>query len=140
MKKILEAFAVLLLAPAGIGAVDSAAPSARAGDFMALNPEILRFLEEHVSRPPPKVESVVVRLIPLAEPIVPAEDRWAFRRFVTGLFGQRRRQLIRALRTVTGLSAEAIQDLIGPLGLAATARPEVLTPHEFAALFAAIPR
>ena len=91
-------------------------------------------------RPPPKVESVVVRLIPLAEPIVPVEDRWAFRRFVTGLFGQRRRQLTRALRTVTGLSAEAIQDLIGPLGLAATARPEVLTPHEFAALFAAIPR
>jgi len=91
-------------------------------------------------RPPPKVESVVIRLVPLAEPIVPAEDRPVFRRFVAGLFGQRRRQLTRALRTVTGLSPEAVGDLIGPLGLDAAARPEVLTPHEFAALFAAVPR
>lgn len=91
-------------------------------------------------RPPPKVESVVVRMVPLAEPLVPTTQREAFRGFVAGLFGQRRRQVRRALRTVTGLSADAVQDIVGPLGLDASARAEVFTPHEFAALFGAMPR
>ncbi len=91
-------------------------------------------------RPPPKVDSVVVRLAPLAEPVVASIDRPAFRRFVAGLFGQRRRQLTRALRTVSGLSADEVHGLLEQLGLDAAARPEVLTPHEFAALFGAVPR
>lgn len=91
-------------------------------------------------RPPPKVDSVVVRLAPLADPVVASTDRPAFRRFVAGLFGQRRRQLTRALRTVTGLSADEVEALLEQLGLDAAARPEVITPHEFAMLFGAVPR
>ncbi len=91
-------------------------------------------------RPPPKVDSVVVRLIPRKDPLTRVEEREPFRRFVTGLFGQRRRQLARALRTVTGLSPGGVADLLDRVELDPAARPEVLTPQEFMDLFRLLPR
>ena len=91
-------------------------------------------------RPPPKVDSAVVRLTPRSDPLTTAEEREPFRRFVTGLFGQRRRQLVRALRTVTDLPAAGVADLLAALGVNPAARPEVLTPQEFVDLFRLQPR
>ena len=88
--------------------------------------------------PPPAVDSAVVRLTPLAEPMVPERDRVEFRQFVTALFGQRRKQLSRATRTVTGLTKNEVDDLLVELDLSTTARPEVLTPSEILRLFRAI--
>ncbi len=88
--------------------------------------------------PPPEVDSAVVRLTPLAEPLVAESERTGFRRFVTSLFGQRRRQLSRALRTVTGLSRAAIDEKLQLLGMSTSARPEVLTREEMLGLFRAV--
>ena len=86
-------------------------------------------------RPPPKVESAVVRLTPRARPLVPLESLAAFRSFVQAAFGQRRKQMVRVLRGVRGLSAGEAVALLGRVGIEATARPEVVTPEQFAALF-----
>jgi 16S rRNA (adenine1518-N6/adenine1519-N6)-dimethyltransferase len=86
-------------------------------------------------RPPPKVDSVVVRLKPLAKPLTVSGERGPFRRFVTGLFGQRRKQLARALRTVTGKATADISRVLDELGLDRETRAEVLTPEDFVDLF-----
>jgi len=85
-------------------------------------------------RPPPKVESAVLRLTPLAEPLVADSLLPAFRRLVVGLFGFRRKQLVRGLRELTDWPAERVQGVLAALGLDPAARPEVVTPHQFVAL------
>jgi len=90
--------------------------------------------------PPPAVDSAVVRLTPLAKPFIGESDRLGFRRFVTALFGQRRKQLSRALRTVTGLGKKSVDDILSELNLDISARPEVLTRDEMIRLFYAIDR
>jgi 16S rRNA (adenine1518-N6/adenine1519-N6)-dimethyltransferase len=85
-------------------------------------------------RPPPKVESALLRLTPLAEPMVADGRVPAFRRLVVGLFGFRRKQLLRGLRELTGWPAERVQALLHELGFDATVRPETLAPTQFVAL------
>jgi 16S rRNA (adenine1518-N6/adenine1519-N6)-dimethyltransferase len=89
-------------------------------------------------RPPPKVESAVVRLTPRAEPLVPIESLASFRNFVQAAFGLRRKQMVRVLRTVRGLSAERSAEVLERVGIDPSARPEVISPREFAALFEAL--
>ncbi len=88
--------------------------------------------------PPPQVDSAVIRLTPLAEPLVPAARQAAFRRFVTAVFGQRRKQLRRILRSIAGIDRDAAELTLTRQGLAPTARPETLTPKTLARLFDAI--
>jgi 16S rRNA (adenine1518-N6/adenine1519-N6)-dimethyltransferase len=86
-------------------------------------------------QPPPKVESAVVRITPRVKPLVQVDSLAAFRTFVQAAFGQRRKQMQRVLRTVRGLSAEEASALLERVGIDPTARPEVLSPGEFAELF-----
>ena len=88
--------------------------------------------------PPPKVESAVVRLTPRDQPLVPVESLAAFRTFVQAAFGQRRKQMVRVLRSVRGFSAEEAGKLLESSGIEATSRPEVVSPAQFATLFARI--
>ena len=82
-------------------------------------------------RPPPAVDSAVVRLTPLDTPLVAADDQAEFRRFVTALFGQRRKQLGGALRNVTGLERDAVARRLAALDVEPTLRCETLPPAEF---------
>jgi 16S rRNA (adenine1518-N6/adenine1519-N6)-dimethyltransferase len=79
-------------------------------------------------RPPPKVRSAVVRLTPLAEPLVTFEEVAPFRVFVTACFGKRRKQLKNA---VPGLAEWDVANL----GIDPTVRPERLPPEAFVRLF-----
>ena len=87
-------------------------------------------------RPPPKVESAVVRLTPRPKPLMPLDSLGSFRTFVQAAFGQRRKQMVRVLRSVRGLSSEKSAELLQTAGIEPTARPEVVSPEEFARLFA----
>jgi len=82
-------------------------------------------------KPRPKVDSAVLRLTPLAAPLVPDALLGTFRRVVVGLFGFRRKQLARGLRELTGCSPEHAQALLEQAGLAPALRPEVLDPAAF---------
>lgn len=89
-------------------------------------------------QPRPKVDSAMLRLTPLADPPVPQEMRRSFRTLVVGLFGFRRKQLLRALRELTGWDAERIRAIVQAVDLVDTARPEVLEPLEFVRLHRAL--
>jgi len=85
--------------------------------------------------PPPKVDSAVIRLTPRESPLVRDDEVAAFRRFVVGLFGFRRKQLVRALRELTGWEAERAAAAVVQAGLTPTSRMETVAPEGFLALF-----
>ncbi len=87
-------------------------------------------------RPAPKVDSAVLSLTPLGLPLVSDVALPAFRRVVVGLFGFRRKQLLRAVRELTGWPPEQVLPLLEALDLDVTRRPETLSAEELAALTA----
>ena len=89
--------------------------------------------------PPPKVDSAILRVEPLAVPLVTPDEEDGFSRFVVAAFGQRRKQLRRVLRGVRGLDAEAAEAVCARIGVAPEARPETLAPTTFVALYRALP-
>ena len=90
--------------------------------------------------PRPKVESAIVRITPRAVPRALADEEAAVRAFVTGCFGQRRRQLPRAIRTVSGATAAQAATAVAEAELDPLARPEDLSPDAFVALWRAVQR
>ncbi len=85
--------------------------------------------------PPPQVHSAVVRMTPLDAPLVPDRDSAAFRRFAVGLFGFRRKQLLRALRDLAALPADTAAAVLERAQVAGELRPERLEPADFVRLF-----
>ena len=88
--------------------------------------------------PPPRVDSAVVRFTPLANPMLPPADSAGFRRFVTGVFGFRRKQLVRGLRELTSWPADRVQAVLASLGVSPSDRPETQGPASFVALYRAL--
>jgi 16S rRNA (adenine1518-N6/adenine1519-N6)-dimethyltransferase len=86
-------------------------------------------------KPPPKVDSALVRLTPLAAPLLEVGRATEFRRFVTGLFGFRRKQLGRGLRELTGWPVERVLKPLARAGLEPTIRPEQVDTALMARLF-----
>ncbi len=86
-------------------------------------------------RPRPKVDSAVLRLTPLPEPLIADEAVPPYRRFVVGLFGFRRKQLARGLRELTDAGPATVQGWLARAALEPTVRPEVLAPADFVRLF-----
>jgi 16S rRNA (adenine1518-N6/adenine1519-N6)-dimethyltransferase len=101
-------------------------------------PERLFTVPAGAFRPRPQVDSAVLRLTPSAMPLVGDAERSGFRRLVVGLFGFRRKQLLRGLRELTGWEAARVEELLRGVGLAAAVRPESLTPSDFARLLAGL--
>jgi 16S rRNA (adenine1518-N6/adenine1519-N6)-dimethyltransferase len=88
--------------------------------------------------PRPRVDSAVLRLTPLAAPIVSDVEVGRFRRLVVGLFGFRRKQLGRGLRELTGWDAKRVEAALRAAGIAPSARPETVPPRALAALLGAL--
>ena len=88
-------------------------------------------------QPPPKVESAVLRITPRPDPVVREDEEDRYRTLVQAAFGLRRKQLRRVVRTVCNLGAEAADRVVAAAGLDPEARPEVLTPDDFARLLRA---
>ncbi|HEX4467881.1 MAG TPA: 16S rRNA (adenine(1518)-N(6)/adenine(1519)-N(6))-dimethyltransferase RsmA [Gemmatimonadaceae bacterium] len=88
-------------------------------------------------QPPPRVDSAVLRLTPLAHAvIVPAEED-EFRSFVQAAFGMRRKQMRRVLRELWTLDADGAERILDTVGIDPAVRPETLSPVEFANLLRA---
>ena len=88
--------------------------------------------------PRPKVDSAVLRLTPLADPLVSDAEVEPFRRLVVGLFGFRRKQMVRGLRELTGWDPERVEDALGRAEIESRVRPETVAPARFAALLRAL--
>ena len=79
-------------------------------------------------RPPPKVDSAIVRLVPYEQPPVEVHDIGLLGQVVTQAFSQRRKTLRNSLKKL--LESEEISQL----GIDPAERPEQLTLAEFAKL------
>jgi 16S rRNA (adenine1518-N6/adenine1519-N6)-dimethyltransferase len=93
--------------------------------------ELLFRIPAGAFRPPPKVESALLRLTPLAAPLIAPEDGPALRRFVTACFSRRRKQLRNVVMAAAGRPAAEVSAGLAMLGLDPAARPETLPPAEF---------
>ena len=76
-------------------------------------------------RPPPKVESAFVRMIPLDPPPFPAQDYNLFASVVAAAFGARRKTLRNSLRNLL------TDNDFSQLGIVPTQRAENLSVSEF---------
>lgn len=85
-------------------------------------------------QPPPKVESAVVRIEPRPDPVIAPEREADLRRFVLDAFGMRRKQMQRIVRSLWSLAPEAAEALLSNAGIDPSARPETLSPEDFARL------
>lgn len=83
--------------------------------------------------PPPKVDSIVIRLDKLPEPSVKANNEKLFFRIVRDSFNMRRKTLWNALKQV-GLSPEKITEAFEEANIDPKRRGETLTLQEFATL------
>jgi 16S rRNA (adenine1518-N6/adenine1519-N6)-dimethyltransferase len=88
--------------------------------------------------PPPKVDSAVIRIDPRNDPVVEPSLEGRFRRLVQDAFGMRRKQMRRVVRSLFNLDAEAADELLARATIDPTARPETLSPLQFATLLRAI--
>ena len=82
--------------------------------------------------PPPKVESALVRITPLPQPLLKAEEERPFRLLVQGAFGMRRKQMRRVLRSLYAVEAVVADEVLQGARIDPEARPETLTPAQFA--------
>jgi 16S rRNA (adenine1518-N6/adenine1519-N6)-dimethyltransferase len=117
------------------------------GDYGALtvnvaavaDAELLFRVPAGAFRPPPKVESAVIRVTPKASPAVSPEDEKPFGAFVQSVFTMRRKQVQRILRSVANLSPEEAERRLAEARIDPMARPETLSVEDFARLFALSP-
>lgn len=121
----------------------SAAPGNKTYGALSVNlqalatAELITRVPPGAFRPPPKVESAIVRVTPRADPVVTAEEEKGFSVFVQAAFGQRRKQMRRVLRGIANLDADAADAVLSKAGIDPTLRPESLTPEQFAAVYRA---
>ncbi len=88
--------------------------------------------------PRPKVNSAVLRLTPLATPLVQDAEVPIFRRLAVGLFGFRRKQLGRGVRELTGWAPDQVAEVLTRADVDPAARPETLSPEAFVRLLHAL--
>jgi 16S rRNA (adenine1518-N6/adenine1519-N6)-dimethyltransferase len=108
------------------------------GIQVVAKPERLFTVPAGAFQPRPKVDSAVLRLTPLSQPPVADEERDSFRAMVVGLFGFRRKQMLRALRELTGWDAARVSAVLASLSIPETVRPEVVRPLDFVRLHRAL--
>lgn len=83
-------------------------------------------------RPPPRVQSAVVRVSPLATRLVRDDaEEAATRRLIQAAFQRRRQQIQRTLREAFGLPADRVLALLQTAGIPAAERAERLSPADF---------
>lgn len=122
----------------------AAAPGTREYGALTVNAQALAGVEllfgisPGAFQPPPAVESTVVRLTPRSEPDIGPALEESFRRFVVAAFGLRRKQMLRVLRTVTGMDAAAANDVLARCEIDPHSRAETLSPERFATLVRAL--
>ena len=98
------------------------------------NPRIAFSLGPGAFSPPPRVDSALLTLLPLAKPLALIQDEPGFRRFLHDLFRQRRKTLGNNLRLM-GLPSDEIEAAARRCALELRLRPEQLSPDRVICLY-----
>jgi len=131
---------IVFLVQAEVAARVAAAPGSKAYGALSVGVQAVCRVERLATvragafHPRPRVDSALLRLTPLAQPLVAPEEIAAFRAFVTACFTRRRKQLRNVVMTASGRSAALVGTGLRELGLDPAARPETLGAPEFARL------
>ena len=121
----------------------AAAPGAEGYGALAIQVQLLADVDRLLTlpagafRPAPKVTSALVRLR-FRAPAAEVADRAAFERLVRGLFRQRRKTLLNALRPLLESTGRGADEILASVGLNPSRRPETLTIDELARLTRAV--
>jgi 16S rRNA (adenine1518-N6/adenine1519-N6)-dimethyltransferase len=132
---------VVFLVQAEVAARLAAAPGSKTYGALSVGVQALCRVERLFAvraaafHPPPRVASAVVRLVPLAPPLVAPEEVNGFRAFVAACFSQRRKQLHNVVSAVTGRQGAAVGEALSALALDPRVRPESLAPPAFVRLW-----
>jgi 16S rRNA (adenine1518-N6/adenine1519-N6)-dimethyltransferase len=94
--------------------------------------EILFRVPAGAFRPPPKVESAVIRVVPNDGAVISPDEESAYREFVIAAFGFRRKQMRRVVRSIWDIDAEQADAVLAKAGVNPSIRPETLTAADFA--------
>ncbi len=101
-------------------------------------PRLLFTVPPSAFRPPPRVESAVLRLDVREEPAVPVDDVDAFFRILRAGFSAPRKQLRNALSHALGRDAVEIEGAVRRAGVDPTLRAQALSLEQWSALFRAL--
>lgn len=102
--------------------------------------EILFRVPAGAFRPPPKVESAVIRIVPHERPVISADEESAYREFVIAAFSFRRKQMRRVVRSIWDMDAREADTLLAAAGVDPAVRPETLGSGQFARVLRAYQR
>jgi 16S rRNA (adenine1518-N6/adenine1519-N6)-dimethyltransferase len=117
-----------------------APPGAREYGALSVNVQALAIAEllfrvpRGAFRPPPRVDSAVLRITPRQDPVVEGTEEEPFRVLVQAAFGLRRKQMRRVLRELWSIDADTAEGILAAAGVDPAVRPETLSPAEFARL------
>lgn len=91
-------------------------------------------------RPVPRVDSSVIRIVPIAPPPLSAADEDDLRELTRAAFSWRRKQLQKTLRSAPAyaLGADAVASVAAATGIDLELRPEQLSPDQFIQLARAL--
>lgn len=121
-----------------------AEPGSKSYGALSVNLQVLARVERVFDipagafRPPPKVDSSVIRVTPFEKTVLENGEQPRFRSFVQSLFSQRRKQIgtiLRSLAAATSTPGSVGTDALASLGIPPSERPERLTPLQLLALF-----
>jgi len=98
-------------------------------------PELASYIPAGAFFPPPEVDSAVVKLEILPEPLIPEEEEPGFFSLVRAGFGGKRKTLRNALRRGLGLPSEEVEELLREAGISPERRAETLSIEEWLRLW-----
>jgi 16S rRNA (adenine1518-N6/adenine1519-N6)-dimethyltransferase len=98
-------------------------------------PHLLFTVPPSAFRPPPKVESAVLRLDVRERPAVAVDDTRAFFRFLRAGFSSPRKQLRNVLSHALDLDARLVEEVLRRAGIEPSLRAQALTLQQWASLY-----
>ena len=103
---------------------------------LAANCKLIKRIPRTAFKPQPKVDSAFIKCTkPPAKPTPPIENLAHFDTLIKGLFSARRKTILNALCThYKNTPRQTIAQILTTLNINPVARPETLTPSQFAAL------
>ena len=119
----------------------SAKPGTRTYGYLSVlcqdvaEPRVVQHLKPGAFRPPPKVQSALVRLELRDTPLRGNIDGARFLSLAGRLFGQRRKTILNNLQSATDLDRQACMEILVRSGLEPRLRPEDLSVQQLATLF-----
>ena len=93
--------------------------------------ELVKIIKKGAFRPPPKVESAVVRISPHPEPLLKPEEVQLFLRLVHSVFGQRRKTMLNQLAKYLKINKILTKSILVENGIDPMRRPETISREEY---------